>query len=145
MKESRLMEILLIEDNQGDIELTKEAFLESGIANNLNVAENGEDAIKYLKREGKYLERTLPNLVLLDLNLPKMHGLEILSFIKNDYRLNLIPVIIFSSSSSNKDISDSYRKHANSYVTKPFNYRDYTFAINSIIEFWLKYSSLPQT
>ncbi len=115
----RPVEILLVDDNPGDIRLTQEAFKESKIINNLNVVEDGAEAIDFLKKIGKYENVVTPDLILLDLNLPKKNGREVLAEIKEDKILRQIPVVILTISTAEEDILKSYKLHANCYITKP--------------------------
>ena len=115
----KLAEILLVEDNPGDIRLMKEAFKESGFPNRLNVARDGEQAMAYLRQEGAYADSLRPTMILLDLNLPRKNGREVLAEIKKDKNLRRIPVVILSTSTNAEDISRAYDLHANCYISKP--------------------------
>ena len=133
---SDIINILLVEDNFGDIRLTKEAFKECSIVVNLTVVTDGEKAINHLiDLKNSFAEK--PNLILLDLNLPKKSGKEVLEFIKNDAILKIIPVIVLTTSSSEKDVNDSYLRHANSYINKPVDFDKFFDVIEKIEEFWL--------
>ena len=131
-------EILLVEDNIGDVLLTEEAFRYTKFSYNLRVAKDGDEAIKILKRKGKYHELPLPDLILLDLNLPKIDGREVLDKIKTDSELKDIPVIILSGSKAESDMTASYDLHANSYIVKPDNFDDFKEIVTSIENFWFK-------
>jgi CheY-like chemotaxis protein len=137
------VEILLVEDNAGDVGLIEEVFEESKIRNNLNVAEDGEEAVFYLHREGEFSGSRRPNLILLDLNLPKKSGHEVLREVKEDSNLKNIPVVIFTSSSAEKDILTAYELHANAYVTKSIDFNQSIKVVESIVNFWLGVVQLP--
>lgn len=137
------IEILLIEDNPGDIRLTVEAFKEIKLLNNLYVVEDGIEAIAYLKNEGKYKKQPRPDLILLDLNLPKKDGREVLGEIKKDNDLKRIPVIILTISQADEDIITTYNLHANCYVNKPINMEQFVKVVKSIGDFWFSIVKLP--
>ena len=137
------IEILLVEDNPGDVRLTQEALIESKIYNNLNVVMDGEEALRYLRAEGKYSARTIPDLVLLDLNLPKMDGREVLAAIKQDDSLKRIPVVILTTSRAETDILKSYDLHANCYITKPVDLDQFITVVKAIEDFWMTIVKLP--
>ena len=137
------MEILLVEDNPGDVLLTEESLEEGKIRYNIHVAVDGEEALKFLHREGKYKDSPVPHIVILDLNLPKLGGCEVLAVIKNDSQLRRIPVVVLSTSKASEDISKSYDLHANCYVTKPIDYSQFSTAVRSIQEFWMTVVQLP--
>ncbi|MBD3224087.1 MAG: response regulator, partial [Caldithrix sp.] len=128
----RPVEILLVEDNPGDVRLTKEALKESKIHNNLNVAIDGVEAVEYLHREGKYSDKPIPDLILLDLNLPKKDGREVLEDIKKDGKLRKIPVVILTTSQAEEDIARSYQLHANCYITKPVDFDQFIKVVRTI-------------
>jgi len=138
-----MSEILLIEDNPADILLTKEAFKECLNEHNITAFKDGIEALKYLRRKGEYSESKIPDLVLLDLNLPKKDGRELLAEIKADNSMNFIPVIILSTSRNEKDIKTSYELKANCYICKPVELDSFINIILSIEKFWLKTVSLP--
>ncbi|MFL5753622.1 MAG: response regulator [Bacteroidia bacterium] len=144
---TRLQEIniLLVEDNPGDIRLTKEVLKEGKIRNNLSVVMDGEEAIYFLKKTGKYQDSITPDIILLDLNLPKKDGREVLAEIKADPLLMMIPVIIFTTSSAEQDILNTYSNHANCYITKPVDFTQFISVIKSIENFWLTIVKLPKT
>lgn len=133
--------ILLVEDNEGDILLTVEALEEGRIANKIEVARDGQEAIDKLEKNLK--EQTLPDLILLDINLPKMNGHEVLERLKETEGLKHIPVIILSTSSSEMDILKSYKNHANCFITKPVEIDEFVNAIESIEDFWFSIVKLP--
>lgn len=140
MKESH---ILLVEDNEGDIILTLEAFAESKNKIHISVVRNGRDALDFLYKRGNYQNATKPELILLDLNMPIYNGLDVLQEIKQDSNLKKIPVIILTTSSNHKDIDKAYEHLANSYVIKPIDMDEYLKTIRTIEEFWLKLSKQP--
>lgn len=133
--------ILLVEDNEGDILLTVEALEEGRIANVIEVARDGQEAIDKLQKD--HIENNLPDLILLDINLPKMNGHEVLEKLKKNDDLKHIPVIILSTSSSEMDIMKSYNNHANCFITKPVEIDDFVKAIESIEDFWFSIVKLP--
>jgi chemotaxis family two-component system response regulator Rcp1 len=137
------IEILLVEDNLGDIRLTKEALKDSKILNILNVVRNGEQALDYLRKSNEYTDAVRPDLILLDLNLPKKNGQEVLAEIKTDPDLKRIPVVILTTSKAELDILQSYNLHANCYIIKPVNFEDFTTVIRSIENFWFTVVKLP--
>ncbi|MBA3818667.1 MAG: response regulator [Deltaproteobacteria bacterium] len=137
------IEILLVEDNPGDVRLTEEALREGKVRNNLHVARDGVEAIAFLRREGKFANATRPELVLLDLNLPRKDGREVLSEIKNDPDLQTIPVVVLTTSSAEVDILKSYKLHANCYITKPVDLEQFIKVVKSIDDFWLSVVRLP--
>ena len=139
----RPVEILLVEDNEGDIGLVEEVFEEGRINNKLNVVEDGEEAMQFLNKEGKFTDTPRPDLILLDLNLPKKDGREVLQEIKADNSFKLIPVVVLTTSKAEEDILKSYDLHANSYITKPVNFDQFIKVIKSIEDFWLEVVKLP--
>ena len=143
MINSKLIEILLVEDDPGDIRLTKEAFKEGTVLHNLSTVTDGAKAIDFLSKGGEYTDVPRPDLVLLDLNLPKKDGKEVLQFIKSDPDLKKIPVIILTTSSSEFDITRAYQLHANCYITKPIDFDSFIDVIKLIEDFWLKLAMLP--
>ncbi|KYP15110.1 response regulator [Flavihumibacter sp. CACIAM 22H1] len=134
--------ILLVEDNEGDIVLTLDAFEESKIKTTISVVKNGRDALDFLRRNGPYVQETKPDLILLDINIPILNGHEVLKEIKQDPDLKKIPVIMLTTSSNQRDINLAYENHSNSYVTKPIEMEDFLKAILRIEEFWLQLSKL---
>lgn len=139
----RPIEILLVEDNEGDVRLTKEALKEGKVKNNLQVAYDGFEALEYLKREGEYQDRVIPDLILLDLNLPRMDGRELLEKIKEDSDLRRIPVVILTTSKAEEDIVRTYDLHANCYITKPVDLEKFIVVVKSIEDFWMTIVKLP--
>ena len=137
------VEILLVEDNPGDVRLTQEALKESKVTNNLSVAEDGVEALAFLKREGKYANAPRPDLLLLDLNLPKKDGRELLEEIKADEHLRRIPVVVLTTSKAEEDILRMYDQHANCYITKPIDFDQFIDVVKSIEDFWLTIVKLP--
>ncbi|MBZ9728977.1 response regulator [Salegentibacter sp. JZCK2] len=135
--------ILLVEDNEGDILLTSEAVEEGKILNKLSVVRDGKEAIDFLDKKGSFAEANTPDLVLLDVNLPKINGHEVLKYIKQHKDLKTIPVIMLTTSSSQEDIDSSYRNYANCYITKPIEVEDFMAAVNQIEEFWVNLVKLP--
>lgn len=140
---SKAIEILLVEDNPGDVRLTLEAFKEGKVINNLVVISNGVEALAYLRQQGAYANSTTPDLILLDLNLPKKDGREVLAEIKADERLRLIPVVVLTTSSAPDDIARAYGSHANCYITKPVDLDQFLNVVQSIESFWLSLVRLP--
>ncbi|MGA9533595.1 MAG: response regulator [Anaerolineales bacterium] len=138
------IEILMVEDNPGDVRLTKEAFKENKIQNNMYVAEDGELALDYLHQRNGYEDAVRPDLILLDLNLPKLDGRQVLQDIKEDPDLKRIPVVILTTSEASEDIVRTYDLHANSYVTKPVDFDQFCKVVHSIEEFWFTVVKLPQ-
>lgn len=143
MKKSRPVNILLIEDNPGDVRLAQEAFKEGNINVNLNVAMDGMEAINYLRKQGAFTDAVTPDLVLLDLNLPKKDGREVLSDIKADPKLRSIPVVILTTSNAEQDILNSYNLHVNCYINKPVDFDRFFDIIQKIEDFWLQTAILP--
>ena len=137
------IEILLVEDNPGDIRLTREALADGKVRNNLHVAVDGVEAMAFLRREGAFSDVPCPDLILLDLNMPKKDGREVLADIKNDPELKRIPVVILTTSKAEEDILRSYDLHANCYVTKPVDLEQFIKVVCSIEEFWLTIVKLP--
>lgn len=132
----RPAELLLVEDNDGDVLLTREAFRSAKIANNLTVAGDGEAALRLLRREGPHAQQARPDLILLDLNLPRMDGRELLQEVKSDPRLQQIPVIVLTSSKADIDILKSYQLNANGYIVKPVDFESLEEIVSSIESFW---------
>jgi CheY-like chemotaxis protein len=139
----KLINILLVEDNEGDILLTKEALEEAKILTSLTVVRDGKEAIDFVSRTGKYTGAALPDLVLLDVNLPKKNGHEVLQYIKGDEELKHIPVIMLTTSSSERDIKLSYNNYANSFITKPVNVNDFLSVITAMENYWISIVKLP--
>lgn len=143
MKLTRPVNILLIEDNSGDVRLTPEAFKEAGIDVNLDVAMDGLKAIHMLRKKPPYEDQTEPDLILLDLNLPKLDDREVLEIIKSDINLKRIPVVILSTLNAEQDIINSYKLHVNCYLNKPVDFDSFFEMIKKIEEFWLQTVILP--
>lgn len=143
MNQTRPFEILLVEDNPGDVRLTREALKENKVLHTLHTVSDGEAALVFLRRQGVHAEAPRPDLVLLDLNLPRKDGREVLSEMKADPGLKTIPVVILTSSAAEEDIVRSYRLHANCYVTKPVGFDQFASIIRSIEDFWLAVVKLP--
>jgi chemotaxis family two-component system response regulator Rcp1 len=141
--ESRPVEILLVEDNPGDARLTVEALKEGKIRNNLFHAKDGVEALAYLRREGEHKEAATPDIVLLDLNLPRKDGREVLSEMKQDPALKSIPVVVLTTSEAEQDILSSYKLHANCYITKPVDLEKFIDIVKAIEDFWLAVVKLP--
>ena len=139
----RPIEILLVEDSPGDARLTKEALDDSSILSSLSVLEDGEAALSYLRREGRYEDAARPDLILLDLTLPKKDGREVLVDIKEDPKLRRIPVVVLTGSRDEKDVLQSYKERANAYVTKPLDMDQLVEIVKSIESFWFAVVQLP--
>jgi CheY-like chemotaxis protein len=137
------MQVLLVEDNPGDVRLTQEALKDAKVHLELKVVNDGVEAMEYLHREGKYAESLRPDLVLLDLNLPRKDGREVLAEIKNDPLLQAIPVVVLTTSASEADILRTYMLHANCYITKPVDMEGFLTVVRSIDDFWLSIVKLP--
>jgi chemotaxis family two-component system response regulator Rcp1 len=140
---ARPVNILLVEDNEGDVRLTKEALKDAKLSVTLHVAADGVEAMAFLRREGKYASKPRPDLVMLDLNLPKKSGREVLAEIKNDDKLKRTPVVIVTTSKAEEDIVRSYDLHANCYVTKPLDLDQFIVMVHSIEQFWFTIVKLP--
>jgi len=138
------IEILLVEDSPGDQRLTKEALKEGKINNTLYIVEDGEEAIAFLKKQEPFKKVPKPDLILLDLNLPKMNGQEVLKIIKADEKLKRIPVVILTTSQADEDILNAYNLNANCYITKPVDFDQFIHVVNKIQEFWFTIVKLPE-
>jgi len=143
MRSAEMSNILLVEDNPADVLLTAEALRESRVFHNLNVVNNGSEALAYVKRQEKYGDALRPDIILLDINLPKKNGFEVLAEIKQDPDLKHIPVIILTTSSSKQDIRKAYELHANCYIVKPIELDDFFKVIKYIGDFWFTVAKLP--
>jgi two-component system, chemotaxis family, response regulator Rcp1 len=143
-KSSTPVDILLVEDSPEDVELTKEALKEGKFANVLNVVKDGVEAIDYLKKKGKYTSAKRPDLILLDLNLPKKNGHEVLAEIKQDEDLKVIPVAILTTSESEQDVIKTYKMHANCYITKPVDLNQFIKVVKAVEDFWFSIVKLPR-
>ncbi len=139
------IEILLIEDNPGDVRLTAEVFKEAKIYNNMNVMTDGIDAMAFLRQKGEYINAPRPDLILLDLNLPKKDGREVLAEIKADSALRRIPVVVLTTSRAEEDILKTYDLHVNAYITKPVDLEQFIGIVKSIDNFWLTIVKLPRS
>ncbi len=142
---SRPIEILLAEDNPADVRLTQEALKEGKILNNLSVVHDGVEALKYLRGIGEYSGETRPDLILLDLNMPKKDGREVLAEIKSDINLKRIPVVVLTTSSAEEDILCSYDLHANCFITKPVDLIQFIEVVKTIERFWVSIVTLPES
>lgn len=138
------IEILLVEDNPGDVRLTKEALKDAKVRNHISVAMDGVEAMAFLRAQGKYAGAPRPDLILLDLNLPKKNGREVLEEIKTDPALQHIPVVVLTTSQAEQDILESYRLRANAYVTKPVDLDQFLKVVGSIEQFWLEIVKLSR-
>jgi len=139
----RTVEILIVEDSAGDIRLTFEALKEAKVRNRMSAANDGVEAMAFLRKEGKYADAPTPDVILLDLNLPRKNGREVLAEIKADPRLRRIPVVVLTNSRAEEDIIKAYNLHANCYVTKPVDFQQFLNVIKSIEDFWLTVVKLP--
>lgn len=137
------VEILLAEDNPGDAKLTRKALEQGNIINNLHVVTDGVEALEYLRQEGEYADKPRPDLMLLDLNMPRKDGREVLEDIKTDADLRRIPVVVMTSSEAEEDIVQSYDLHANAYLTKPIDFDGFLDVVGTIEEFWLSVVKMP--
>ena len=144
IRTSQPIEIMLVEDNLGDVRLTKEALHDAKVYNNMVVAADGLEALRILRQEGPYSGSPRPDLILLDLNLPRMNGFEVLDVIKADPELKRIPVVILTTSQAEQDIVRGYDLHANAFVTKPVDLEQFIKVIKSIEDFWLEIVKLPR-
>jgi len=138
-----IFKILLVEDNPADIRLTEEAIRESKISSDLDIVKDGVEAISYLKKIGKYSKVCRPNLILLDLNLPKKSGLEVLREIKQDKDLRRIPIVVLTISANEEDLMKAYDLHANCFVNKPLEIKEFYKIVKAIEDFWFKIVNLP--
>lgn len=143
MQPDRVVEILLVEDDPGDVLMTREAFEDYKLRNQLHVVDDGVKALEFLRREGEYAEAPRPDLVLLDLNLPRMDGREVLQAIKSDSELASIPVVVLTTSEAEEDIVRSYSLHANAYVTKPVDFERFIQVVRQIDDFFVTVVRLP--
>src|SRR5665647_1284431 len=131
------VKILLIEDNEGDIVLTIEALKEAKVNNVIQVVRDGEEALQYLRKQERFSNMETPDLILLDINLPRLDGKEVLAEIKKDEDLMIIPVVMLTTSDSEKDILESYQHHANCYITKPVDFQKFMHVVHMIKDFWI--------
>ena len=139
----RPIEVLLVEDDPGDVLMTREAFEENKVANRLTVVSDGASAMAYLRKEGEHADAATPDLVLLDLNLPRMDGREVLAAMKSDPELRRIPVVVLTTSEAEEDVLRSYSLHANAYVTKPVDFQRFISVVRQIDDFFLTVVRLP--
>jgi CheY-like chemotaxis protein len=139
----RPVEILLVEDSPSDTELTIEALKEAKVRNHLSIVEDGVEALEFLRRRGKYAPAPRPDLIMLDLNLPRKDGREVLAEIKSDARLKTIPVVVLTTSRAEQDVLQAYQYHANCYITKPVDFEQFCQVVRSIESFWLVLVTLP--
>lgn len=137
------VEILLVEDNPADVRLTQEALTEEKLHNNMSVVNDGVEALDFLRKKGKYANAVRPDLILLDLNLPKKDGREVLKEIKEDDNLKAIPVVVLTVSKAEEDVLKSYNLHANCYITKPLDLNQFSRVVKTIQDFWLTIVKLP--
>jgi CheY-like chemotaxis protein len=143
IEELRVIDVLLVEDDPGDVLMTREAFADHKVHNRLHVVNNGVDAMSFLRREGEYADAPTPDLVLLDLNLPRMSGREVLTEVKNDPALRAIPVVVLTTSDSEDDVRSSYSLYANAYVTKPVDFDSFIGVVRQIDDFFVSVVRLP--
>ncbi|MCU1432378.1 MAG: response regulator [Actinotalea sp.] len=144
MRDTKPIEVLLVEDDPGDVLMTREALEENKVANHLAVVSDGASAMAYLRKEGQHADAPTPDLVLLDLNLPRMDGREVLAAMKSDETLRRIPVVVLTTSEAEEDVLRSYSLHANAYVTKPVDFDRFIEVVRQIDEFFLTVVRLPQ-
>ena len=137
------VEVLLVEDDPGDVLMTREAFESNKVHNNLHVVTDGEQALAFLRREGDYRDAPVPDLILLDLNLPRRDGREVLAEVKTDERLRRIPVVVLTTSEAEEDVLSSYNLHANAYITKPVDFERFVAVVRQIDEFFVTVARLP--
>ncbi len=137
------MEILLVDDSFGDVRLTIEAFRTTRTAVHISAVSDGEEAVAFLRKEGEFAESPTPDMILLDLNMPRKSGLEVLEEIKSDPVLGSIPVVVLTTSSATEDVEESYRLHANSYIRKPSDLKGFFDLVRRVDEYWLQAVKLP--
>lgn len=143
MHDVRAIDVLLVEDDPGDVLMTREAFKDNKLANRLSVVPDGVDAMAYLRKEGQFADSPRPDLVLLDLNLPRMDGREVLAAMKSDPELRRIPVVVLTTSEAEEDVLRSYSLHANAYVTKPVDFQRFIEVVRQIDDFFVSVVRLP--
>ena len=140
----KVIDVLLVEDDPGDVLMTREAFADHKLKNTLHVVDNGLDAMAFLRKEGEFADAPTPDLVLLDLNLPRMDGREVLAAVKSDDALMSIPIVVLTTSEAEEDVLKSYRLHANAYVTKPVDFERFLEVVRQIDEFFVTVVKLPR-
>lgn len=143
MHNARPVEILMVEDNPGDVELSLDALREGKLLNRVHVARDGEEALDFLYKRGAHASAPVPDIILLDLNMPRMSGIEVLSIIKEDDRIKHIPVVVLTSSEADRDVLQSYRLHANCYLVKPVDMEKFLVVMKTFENFWLHVVTLP--
>ncbi len=143
MHNARPVEILMVEDNPGDVELSLDALRSGKLLNHIHIARDGEEALDFLYKRGAFAQAPTPDIILLDLNMPRMSGTEVLSLIKEDDTIKHIPVVVLTSSEADRDILDSYRLHANCYLVKPVNVEKFLYVLQNFEHFWLHIVNLP--
>ena len=144
IRKDRMVEILMVEDNPADVRLTREAFKDAKVLNNMSVVGDGEEALMFLRRQGNYSGAPRPDLILLDLNLPKKDGREVLAEIKSDPLLKRIPVVVLTTSEDEKDVLKAYDLHVNAYISKPVNLEQFMKVVEAVEGFWLTVVKLPE-
>ena len=142
-QKSGMVEILMVEDNPADVRLTREAFKDAKVLNHMNIVVDGEEAMAFLRQEGKYADAPRPDLILLDLNLPKKDGREVLAEIKKDPELKRIPIVVLTTSDDEKDVFKAYDLHVNAYVRKPVDLHQFMKVVEAVEGFWLTVVRLP--
>jgi CheY-like chemotaxis protein len=142
--DAKVIDVLLVEDDPGDVLMTREAFADHKLRNHLHVVDNGLDALAFLRKEGSHAQAPTPDLILLDLNLPRMDGREVLAAIKTDEELRSIPVVVLTTSEAEEDVLRSYQLHANAYVTKPVDFERFLEVVRQIDEFFVTVVKLPR-
>jgi CheY-like chemotaxis protein len=145
IEQVRIVDVLLVEDDPGDVLMTREAFADFKVHNKLHVVNNGVDALAFMRREGEYADAPRPDLVLLDLNLPKRDGREVLAAVKADPELRTIPIVVLTTSEAEEDVVRSYSLHANAYVTKPVDFDRFIDVVRQIDDFFVSIVRLPST
>jgi len=141
---TRPIEILLVEDNEGDARLVQEAMRDAKMRNHMHMVEDGVEAMEFLRRQGRFGDAPRPDLVLLDLNLPRKDGRQVLAEMKTDPMLKRIPVVVLTTSNAEQDVLSAYDLHANCYVTKPVDFDKFMYVVRQIDEFWVKVVTLPE-
>lgn len=140
---AELISVLLVEDDPGDVLLVKEAFADNKVGNVLSVVNDGVEAMRYVRGEGAYAHAVRPDLILLDLNMPRKNGIEVLEEIKGDARLSMIPIVVLTTSEAEEDIVRAYKLHANAYITKPVDFEQFTRIVHQIDDFFIGLVKLP--